>query len=394
MRHCLQPKPVNITSWLWKPPIFITPTQQRPLRGSKRALLKAISTTAHVTPKDEPQGKFVRAAATIRHVKGPSYTAGDPEGPQLPLSPLLDPDLIGARNRHKVPKSEPSSEPSAFQKKLQKDPYAQALATPVRQCAVTGARLPNFFLLDFGLTPHPRTGKPWQMPRLVADTCAANPGVVLTVGSADGNATAPSDPATAPTKPAKTPARTSAGSHIVAHRSAVKLVSTLKQRSYMQLLPQRWKLDARFKADQIVWRQDMDTFVLDLLRRKVAKLLKYLSSQPAAYIVPCKDYECIRKKHQPGAVLWLGPQHPGDDKPIPSHEDPPPYAMVESKSSELIPLYNLPTLLGPEVMHELQDKGNAFEGTLAVIKRKRNTTDCQMQLWKLMGYTAADPNAA
>lgn len=171
----------------------------------------------------------------------------------------------------------------------------------------------------------------------------------------------------------------------------MKLISTLKRRAYMQLLPQRWKLDARFKADQIVWRKDMDVFVLDLLRRKAAKLLKYLSSQPAAYIAPSSDYESIQNRHQPGAVLWLG-QPRCDDATMSSREDPPPYAMVEYRSSGYIPIYNLPALLGPEHLDELRKTRNVFKGPLAVIKQKRNTTDCQMQLWKLMGYMAREIN--
>lgn len=192
--------------------------------------------------------------------------------------------------------------------------------------------------------------------------------------------------------PPKRPTRTSAGSNIVARQSAMKLITTLKRRSYMQLLPQRWKLDARFKADQIVWRQDMDVFVLDLLRTKAAKLLKYLSSQPAAYIAPCPDYGSIQNRHQPGAVLWLG-QPLRDDTAMSSRNDPPPYAMVEYRSSGYIPIYNLPALLGPEYLDELRNKRNVFKGPLAVIKQKRNTTDCQMHLWKLMGYMAREINA-
>lgn len=409
MRDSLLFKHAIIKRPLWNSPSS-TPAQQRYLRLSRRAPVKGGSTRGPIDSKGGLPRTCLGTATTIGLPRDSGITAGALEDPRLPLSPLLDPDLLGARNRYKLPKLEPSSEPSAFQKKLQKNPYgtiafrivpystatkwcsAQALATPVRQCAVTGSRLPNFFLLGFGLIPHPRTGKPWQMPKLVVDTNTVNPSVVSTVESAEQNVT-PSYPAAEPIGYPRTPAPTAAGSYIVAHQSAMKLISTLKQKSYMQLLPQRWKLDARFKADQIVWRKDMDTFVLDLMRRKIVKLLEYLSSQPAAYIVQCQDYESIQKRHQPGAVLWLG-QPRGDDSMMSSKEDPPPYAMVEYKSSGYIPLYDLPALLGPEHLYELRNISKLFEGTLAVIKRKRNTIDCQMQLWKLMGYMAAETNAA
>ncbi|CAO1597885.1 hypothetical protein XANCAGTX0491_001676 [Xanthoria calcicola] len=385
MRGSLLSQHAIIRRLLWYHPSS-TPAQQRYLRLSRKAPIEGGPTRGHVDSKPG-----LPIAATVGLPSDSSTTTEDVRGPPLPLSPLLDPDLLAARNRYKLPKPEPARELSAFQKKLRNNPYAQALATPVRQCALTASRLPKFFLLDFGLVPHPRTGKPWQLPKLVVDTNAVNPSVVSTVESAERNVT-PDHAGVKPTEPPRSPARTAAGSHIVAHQPAMKLISTLKQRSYMQLLPQRWKLDARFQADQIVWRKDMDTFVLDLMRKQVAKLLGYLSSRPAAYIVPCQDYESIQKRHQPGAVLWLG-QPRGDDSVMSSKEHPPPYAMVEYKSSGHLPIYNLPALLGPEHLSELRNISKSFEGTLAVIKRKQNTTDCQMQLWKLMGYMAAEANA-
>lgn len=200
------------------------------------------------------------------------------------------------------------------------------------------------------------------------------------------------DPAPEAADTTRKSSRTAAGSHIIAQQSAMRMVSTLKHKSYMQIIPHRWKLDARFKADQIVWRKDMDTFVLDLMRKRTTATLKYLSSHPAAYIVPCQDYESIQIRHQPAAVLWLG-QEEGNETVMPGKEDPPPYAMVEYRSLGFIPLYDLPTLLGPQYMNQLRNANESVKGTLAVIKRKRNTTDCQMQLWKLMGYMAADTSA-
>lgn len=47
----------------------------------------------------------------------------------LPLSPLMDPGLQAARNRHKTRKPEPSGELSDFQKKLSKNPYGAILPT-------------------------------------------------------------------------------------------------------------------------------------------------------------------------------------------------------------------------------------------------------------------------
>lgn len=45
---------------------------------------------------------------------------------KLPLSPLMDPNLIAARQRYRTPKPVPSGELSAFSKKLEKNPYGPA----------------------------------------------------------------------------------------------------------------------------------------------------------------------------------------------------------------------------------------------------------------------------
>lgn len=43
----------------------------------------------------------------------------------LPLSPLMNPQLIAARNRRRAPKPQPSGAPSALTAKLQKSPYSR-----------------------------------------------------------------------------------------------------------------------------------------------------------------------------------------------------------------------------------------------------------------------------
>ncbi|KAL8952729.1 MAG: hypothetical protein Q9222_001378 [Ikaeria aurantiellina] len=304
----------------------------------------------------------------------------------------MDPNFQASRNRFKTPKPEPTGKPSAFQEKLRKNPYAQALATPIRTCAITGARLPNYFLLDFGLATHPRTGKPWQIPRLAIDPSATvTTEVPDTEKASEGTSTASSegDGVSATTSSTQPPSRAVAGSNIVAQQSAMRLMSNVKHKSYMQMIPHRWKLDSRFKAGEIVWRKDMDTFVLDLMKKKLVQSLQFLSSRPAAYIAQCEGFEDIQKKHQPGAVLWLG-NSDDDHQPHGNGEAPSFYAMVKYRDAGHIPIYNLPNLLGAEYLQQLRNSNKNFDATLVVVKHKRNTVDALMQLWKLMGYVASD----
>ena len=55
----------------------------------------------------------------------------------LPLSPLMDPRLIAARERYRTPKPAPSGELSAFSKKLQDNPYGKCN----RPCCTLAASL-------------------------------------------------------------------------------------------------------------------------------------------------------------------------------------------------------------------------------------------------------------
>lgn len=229
------------------------------------------------------------------------------------------------------------------------------------------------------------------MPRLALDPNVADPNKVSSAEQTlEQIGTASNDDSTLIGAKARgqKPAQAVAGCYIVSQRPAIKLMSDVKRTSYMQMVPHRWKMDARFKADDIIWRKDMDTFVLDLMRKKVVKLLKYLSSKPAAYVAKCEDYENIQSKHQPGAVLWLGESNGNAVSKI-NHE-PSPYAMVKYRSACQIPVYNIPALLGPDCLGQLRDSSEPFKNTLVVIKQKRNTLETLMHLWKMMGYMASN----
>ena len=94
-------------------------------------------------------------------------------GKTLPIPEIMDPVYLQARDKYKQPKQvliqhESGKEEletenmTPFQKKLYENAYARALGTPVRQCALTRARLPNHFVLRLGLSMPPEAGgKPY-----------------------------------------------------------------------------------------------------------------------------------------------------------------------------------------------------------------------------------------
>ena len=289
-------------------------------------------------------------------------------------------------------------------------PIAQALATPVRQCRFTGLRLPEYFHLDFGLQSHPTTGKPWHLPKLAL---TAEPGAASEAICAEEDAGLdevsdnPDSPTPLPatrTPQTPNPRRTLTGTHFIAQKSTLRFISRLEKEKYRKLFPLRWKTGSNLETREVVWRQDMDTYVLGLLRKDLLTSLKYIASRPVGYMVGCGAYEQIGKHAQVGAALWLGDiaEGPnstglegtgsGGDTGAASEESdgpPPAYAMLDYRG-RYIPLYNLRTLLGIEYLEQLKGLNAIFQDKFVVVKQKRNTVKIQLALWKLMGYLAAN----
>ena len=98
-----------------------------------------------LTPKDQPTETTKDGARTLR-----VRTLGHRP---LPLPPIMDPKAIDARTQYeqtKAPRPK-EREKSAFQRELWLNPYARALVTPVRQCVISHARLPEHLLQPFKL---------------------------------------------------------------------------------------------------------------------------------------------------------------------------------------------------------------------------------------------------
>ena len=202
----------------------------------------------------------------------------------------------------------------------------------------------------------------------------------------------------APPRPQLT--RSGTGAYFLASQGLLRHVSKLQETRYRSLMPYRWKQDSSFKIADIVWREDMDTFVLKILRENVVRRLAYLASSTAAYISNCRDHEHISKHHQVGAVLWLGPNSEETVETDFSNKDgaatgnfgelgPPSYAMHHYRN-HYIPVYNLLTLLGPTKLRNLRKTSSShFGDQYAVIKMKRLTVEVQLELWKLLGYLAS-----
>ena len=332
---------------------------------------------------------------------------------------------------------------------------AHILSSPVRTCNLTGIRMPSFFHNAFCLRRHPQTGKLWHLPitlKLTKEELASEnarnardgdlqnqeptkeePANENARNARDGNlqkqppnsteivesglndtraqmhapviAKAPmSISTTTPVSSNKDPQLFHSSSYIISQFPALAYITTLKPRDFSKIIPARWKDTGGIDVNprEIVWREDMDTFTVELMRKRVMHLLGYIGQKEGGmYIQHCVNYKRVEGCHQTGAVLWLenqeedsstgrSPRQPSNprktsSRSYSSNPPPPPYATIVYKSRH-IPLFNLQHLLGDTHLQSLRGLGSPFDGGLAVVKAKRNTVPLMIWLWKLMGF--------
>ncbi|KAL3419556.1 hypothetical protein PVAG01_08054 [Phlyctema vagabunda] len=370
----------------------------------------------------------------------------------LPLSPLMDPKLIAAREKWHKRKQPPGTNPTPFQLQLARNPYAQALATPPRQCQLTKVILPRYFLQDFNVVRHPETGQPFYVPRsLVAkprktvpspnkveddegvggdvggpvideelhrwETGAAveesvasgtaikkvlnvaeskvgvgnenNGGHEIQELSKDNVDSAEETPENLASGPSKAlPNHTSKlGSNIYILARRDLLNNMLEGKSFKFgwasfTGPRMFRYPKlRAVAKDFSWRIDMDTFTLELMRRRAAESLFTLIGRRKGYIISATDWNDAKAKPQTGAILCLG-----------EDEGPPEMATLSigngKKKIRKVAVHNLQVLFGPAHIQQLKEKSPVFESHLLVMRHRKATTDLQLMLWKLQGFLA------
>ena len=290
---------------------------------------------------------------------------------------------------------------------------AQALSTPVRKCIYTNIRMPVFFQVKFHAVKHPKTGAPWFIPdEHGAEDPPSSPNTKV-LQEADNHVEESEDPEVNTNPETKEAVKSSpehhnfrpqpdgAGAYMLARQS---LLHNITQRSLtrpgeiMRLIPPRWKAYNHLRHRDTVWREDMDTFYLNILRKTVLGKLRYLRHRNAGYLATtAKGLDGMTDMTNLGAVLWLGDPsrhcEPGSTtvKRLPTSSFPPegpqPYLMAKYKGHH-IPVYNMPAMLGDELLRELGVSDQLFAKEFVMLKAKANTVKTQMLLWKLQIYTA------
>lgn len=168
---------------------------------------------------------------------------------------------------------------------------------------------------------------------------------------------------------------------------------------------------SRYRAlsGKTVWREDMDAYVLGLMRNQAADHLLYLAGlsrdQGRYYVVRCFGWADVEFKHK-GAVLWFGEPGVGVDgggerEEAGSGRGPGAFATLDTQTRNLqgelnpttVPVHNMPALLGDALAsHVREAAGGVFDddrehGAIFMLAGRR-TTDLQASLWKLQGYLA------
>lgn len=172
---------------------------------------------------------------------------------------------------------------------------------------------------------------------------------------------------------------------------------------------------SRYRAlsGKTVWREDMDAYVLGLMRNQAADHLLYLAGlsrdQGRYYVVRCFGWADVEFKHK-GAVLWFGEPGVGvggdgggggEREEAGSGRGPGAFATLDTQTRNLqgelnpttVPVHNMPALLGDALVSHIREAaGGIFDddkehGAIFMLAGRR-TTDLQASLWKLQGYLA------
>ncbi|OTB02602.1 hypothetical protein M426DRAFT_322523 [Hypoxylon sp. CI-4A] len=325
----------------------------------------------------------------------------------LPLSPVMDPTFWEATRRHQGPKPKPGKAQNSVERQLRANPFAKALATPVRMCSVTRARLPSFFLQDFNVVAHPETNKPWLIPHSIipeehptaeeSDTGSIQE--AISEADSQGNERSLEDVKSTTTSATENGKPHGPASYVLARQDLLSSFTT-QGTDFYQGYKRVVGVTARYRnlAGKVIWRQDMDTYILDMMRQDIVNDILYLSKlcveDSRYYIVKCYGWDDVQYKHR-GAVLWFGEpdEDAGSDR---DRNQPGPFSTFDIQTKDIhgdplvtsITVHNIPMLLGAEQAKQVKKEAATLNDGSIFMLAGRRTTKLQLKLWRLQGYLA------
>lgn len=336
-----------------------------------------------------PSSRYTHTATTTSHTGNPTIAVEQPtvvreDGGRtlrprqhgkkpMPLPPFLDPLAVRAKTKYTEPKPlKPHEEKTAFQRELEANPYVQALATPVRQCAVTNARLPSHFLLPF--VSH--IEQPPAEDKTSSEKAESRQVTARISPDLDLNGL----------RELRSPARTYAlaQQHIIKHigskRRWLALVSERMKKWFALRLGKQWH---NFKVQsEWEWDNKTDENVLEKLREDVVDKVMVAWKRGQLQVVNEEHDVNAETQRSFGCYLRLDDPESGNT------------SGARSGANHGIPVHDLGNLLSPEHLHSIR---NAIEGvrighgtSLAVTSSYR-TVSLQLALLKLDAYERNRP---
>ncbi|EAS28871.1 uncharacterized protein CIMG_07617 [Coccidioides immitis RS] len=364
---------------------------------------------------DEIKNDFTNKSASLSCNSSPNTVS--PENferpPSLQTTVVQSPVLLRKAARTKLHEKIPRKTDFDV---LKRNPWARALASPLRMCAATQARVPKDFLGDYGLVEHPQSGSPWMMPvRLLGDEIRS-----MALGperraheseegekSQEQEEAGPSEELQDSTEPPRRKSRPQRLPVIrIANNPALlsRIAKGANTHATRSLLPYRWKYPNGFltkkENDSVIWREDLPEFVLTHMRKNVVRGLKVscivgkdhrwsvLEIDPKSTLIDnlenglkslgnLKNIKC-------GAVLLLKPQPEGST--LDGSPSIPELVKLPLQGTQ-IPIFYLPRLLSEENLQELRDHHEFFTKDAVLFRPSGDKTIYTMQgLWRLHSY--------
>ena len=191
------------------------------------------------------------------------------------------------------------------------------------------------------------------------------------------------------------PPRALHGTQFIRSHRALENISRLPSKKYTSILPHSWM--SRMTLKDVVWREDMVDFALNLMRRQIISWIHFVATRKnTMYCMPCASLQDVRRQRSVACVLCLKSPIDGDDLnhiAEEAREDVNGHPILWIPMlyyGRRVPVYFMQRLLGSEQSEQLdelrQSLPKCLDGDFAVIRKKHMTMDLQMKLWQLVGY--------
>ncbi|KAL3482468.1 hypothetical protein BJX99DRAFT_252722 [Aspergillus californicus] len=343
------------------------------------------------------------------HNDTPDSTPSISPSSLLPQSPLITDPNPHREIRHRKKRASTASDPS----KLALNPWAMALASPIRQCNLSGARMPRALLTEWGMVEGPvpahlqtklSTNEPgkeeekrfWFLPvSLIKEE--------LNKPTAQGKSKAAVRPHLSVRMLDRMP---------IMEKVTRSIVNTGKHKTPIsKLIPVRWRppLGPMTMADEkkIVWRPDMPGYMLKMMRRQALGELKGASAMYKRQDVPdgvwtsidvesslqseealvdaLKRMKCVDRMGY-GAVLVLG----GPDSEAGAGADKvsalPEHVTLPELGTQ-VPIFDLRRLFSQVELDEIRAYHERFQKSAVFLRPEEPiTVGAILSLWKIQGY--------